>query len=267
MSKSLDIIRLLQRKRKYLLNGDETNGICYDGFVNEEEYDKQQFKVAVLLKETNGNDSSGDTSASRNDWLYNYWIRHQQAEGEPEVCKTKSGEIYVKEDTFYSSTYRKLCLWLAILFDLLEGKYAGIDNYFANGSVDVANVRKVLHRIAVVNLKKSWGTAVTDSYALREYLDGPQILQTVEKQLFEHIAPQIVICGSADVFEIACEKFGGSEVVSEQMDLFGRPYRVAKVRDTLFICMYHPTYQNGKSDAQYAQYAEELFTFALSIWK
>lgn len=267
MSKSLDIIRLLQQKRKYLLNGDDTNGICYDGFVNEEVYDMQRFKVAVLLKETNGNDTSGNTSVSRNDWLYNYWIRHQQAEAEPEICKTKTGDVYVKEDAFYSSTYRKLCLWLAMLFDLLEETYSGIEKYFVNGSVNISKVRKVLHRVAVINLKKSWGTAVTDFDALQNYLDGPQILQTIEKQLFDYIAPQIVLCGSADVFNIACKKFSGNEIESEQADLFGKPYRVAKIRNTLFVCLYHPNYQNGKSDTQYAQYAEELFLFALSHLK
>ena len=269
MTKTQRIVRLLSKRKRDLLNGDLTNGICYDGIVNEEVYDVQQFKVAVLLKEVNGSDSSGDTSLSRKDWLYSFWIRHQQAEGEPEVCVNQGGKTYVKEDAFYSPTYRKLCLWLSILFDKLENTYTDTKKYFVNGSVDVATVRKVLHRVAVVNLKKTWGGESTKTESLREYLGNPIIEQTIEQQLFgvDMINPQIVLCGSEDVFNIAYEKFGNDPndemIISDMLDLYGKPYKVAKIRNILFISMYHPTYQVGKKDTQFARYAAELFDFAL----
>lgn len=259
MNKTKKIIAMLSSRRKDLLNGDLTNGICYDGIVNEAVYDAQKVKVAVLLKETNGSDSSGDTTVSRKDWLYNYWIKHQQAEGEPEVCVTKYGDTYVKEDPFYSYTFRKLCLWLSILFEKLEDTYEGYEKYFVNSSVDVQTVRKVLHRVAVLNLKKTWGDAETDTNSLREYLENPKALQTVEEQLFEIVKPEIVLCGSSDVFDVACEKFGGTAVNSDKYDLFNNPYRIAVIKGVLFVSMYHPTYQGGKTDVQFAKYAEELF--------
>ena len=57
MEKQTNIIKLLKENREDLLNGEKSNGICYDGIVNENFYTD----IVVLLKETNGRDFNGKT--------------------------------------------------------------------------------------------------------------------------------------------------------------------------------------------------------------
>lgn len=267
MNKNQDLIRFLQKNKQVLLHGDANNGICYDGIVNEAQYNQQTLKVAVLLKETNGSDSSGDTTVSKKDWLYIQWIRHQQAEGEPEICVDRQGNSYVNFTPFYSSTYRKLCLWLSILFDMHDKKeFSGqndLEGYFSDGSVNVDMVRKSLHRVAIMNLKKTWGDASTDGEQLRAYATDEHIASVLKKQLEEYIAPDIVLCCSEDVFKIATELFDGEIKTSDQKDLFQQPYQMSVCGKIVFVKMYHPTYQGGRTDKAFAGYAKELFSWVL----
>ena len=119
MTKNEQIKKLIEDNRETLLNGDLKNGICFDGIVNENTYNQQKIKVMVLLKETNGNDDEGNNIDTHSDWDYLYWLKHQQADNEPEK-KIKNGKEYEETNVFYHHTYKKLCHWLCMLFDVIE---------------------------------------------------------------------------------------------------------------------------------------------------
>ena len=68
---------LLRENRTALLQADlstvsASNGICYDGIVDEAEFYSAQnsLRVIFLLKETNGNDKHGNTPEDLSDWHY-----------------------------------------------------------------------------------------------------------------------------------------------------------------------------------------------------
>lgn len=75
VSKNESIKRLIDDHRKDILEGDENNGICYDGIVDERRWRCSEVNVAFLLKETNGNDNKGKSPEKQEDWDYMEWAR------------------------------------------------------------------------------------------------------------------------------------------------------------------------------------------------
>lgn len=257
MTKNEEIQALLAASRDILLHGEPTNGLCFDGIVDEVCFARQPVKLAVLLKETNGNDENGGHREVLSDWDYRSWLKEQQAEGTPMPGETK--------DPFYSSTFRKLCLWLSIFSDIAADGTCDRPRYFLpDGGVDVQTVRASLKKAAIVNLKKTWGTERTDPVKLYRYATHPLIAPILRREL-EIIAPDVVLCGSSTVFEAALELYGlGADacVTEPSQTLPGRSMRYAVDGGMVFIDFFHPAWY-GKEDAVLAAYAEEVFTWVL----
>ena len=124
---------LLEKNRNTLLCGQYSNGICFDGIVDEQLYEN----IVVLLKETNGTDANGEMPEKLSDWDYCKWLKEQQVENKPETRINKKGEKYVEKNVFYHSTFRKLCYWLSLLFDTLENGKANPGKFLENGVVNI----------------------------------------------------------------------------------------------------------------------------------
>lgn len=257
MTKNEEIQMLLTENREILLNGELTNGICFDGIVDEDCFDKQATKLAVLLKETNGNDSEGNHQEVLPDWDYRSWLKEQQAEGKPMPGESK--------DPFYSSTFRKLCLWLAEFFDVTDEGNCDVDQYFlADGGVDISKVRTSLKKVALVNLKKSWGTEKTNAGKLYNYATNVAIAPILVREL-AIISPDFVLCGSSDVFETARNIYGikNKNCITKQSETMpDKVMRYMVVGTTVFVEFFHPAWY-GKEDRELAEYAKEVFTWVI----
>lgn len=259
MTKSEEIQKLLTENREILLNGESTNGICFDGIVDEDCFEQQPVKLLVLLKETNGNDSEGKHQTVLPDWDYRNWLKAQQAEGKP-----MPGEL---RNTFYSSTFRKLCLWLSEFFEIVATGDCDLNQYFfADGSVDISKVRASLKKVALVNLKKSWGTEKTDAGKLYDYATKPAIVPILKLQI-EMIAPDFVLCCSSEVFEIVKKiyEIENKDCITKQSETIpNKLIRFMMVGKTVFIDFIHPAWYE-KKDFELAEYAKEVFTWILSL--
>ena len=256
MSKQEKINELLKSNRTALLNNENKNAICYDGIVNEAMYEH----VVVLLKETNGKDSTGKTPEKLKDWDYHRWLKEQQVENLPEKKINKYGEIHEEQNVFYHSTFRKLCYWLSLLFDSLENDEANDEKFKKNGQVDIEITRKVLNRVAVINLKKSWGDSQTDIAKLETYLENTKIVDILKKQMAE-LSPKIVLCCSPDVYRLAKKVYGNTdhntyEVPSTQ--LVGKNIEFTVINGATYVSFYHPQY-SGKTDQVFSDFAIEVF--------
>ena len=256
MSKSQEIRKLLEDNRNILLNGEENNGICFDGIVNEAEYSN----IVVLLKETNGCDANGNMPEKFDDWDYCKWLKDQQADNKPEKKIGKNGKEYIEENVFYHSTFRKLCHWLCLLFDSLENEKSAPENFSKNGQVDIDKVRKVLNRVAVVNLKKSWGDKQTDTKSLEAYLSNPAIKDVLTEQM-KILNPKIVLCCSPDVYWLATLVYAKDSSFTYRQSsesINGKNVEFVHTGGTIYINFYHPQYY-GKTDEQFTAYAVEVF--------
>ena len=240
---------LLLSNREALLQADAStqkipNGICFDGIVDETIFYAQPKKVAFLLKETNGNDAGGRTPESYTDWDYRGWLQHQQANDEPgDECNSR---------TFYKTFYN-VCMWLDVFYDTLAGKHISYEEYMASGRFNSDTLRKTLSKTAIVNLKKTWGSAATKWKALNSYLQREAVLEVLRKEV-AYIGPDIVICGSREVFDFAKNIFGDelkslSASDSPKTDYF-------QTDGMLFLNFYHPAYYYKKREDLYNNSAE-----------
>ena len=249
---------LLKSNREKLLNGDQNNGICYDGVVDNAIYNEQEIKVVVLMKETNGNTHDGQKQEIQHDWDYTGWLKHQQVDNEPEQRIRNSVE-YIEYNVFYHSTFRKLCWWLSILFDTFETGTADAEKFLKNGAVDIDVVRKVLSRVALVNLKKTWGTEKTDPGALEAYALKQDISEILREEL-DVLDAKLVLCCSPDVYGIIKKVYGGkgTEIEAPSKVIAEKFMKVTCIDEKYFVEFYHPQYY-GVKDAVFGAYAEEVF--------
>lgn len=265
VNKSRIIRSLLESNREVLLNSEETNGICYDGIIDEKAYCNSSLSVTVLLKETNGNDGKGQIQTKHSDWDYTYWLKHQQVNNEPELKIDGNGNEYYEINVFYQSTFKKLCHWLAILFELEKNDTVDLNWFLSNGKTDISKVRTYLKRVALVNLKKTWGKEKSSYKEIRQYVMNPQIRKILLAQL-DILDSDIVLCCSPDVYWIATEIHGVENGKHIQMDscVFpGKKNEMFVIDKTIYVKFYHPqSYQ--KTDMQYAEYAKEVFSWVLS---
>lgn len=143
--------------------------IAYDGAVNEEKYNKQDFKVVFLLKEVNNKENK--ESGSLVDWL---------------------ATLNSYEKKTWKKTWLNVCYWCEILKDL----NVNFSDIYAKTEEEIT---KILHNVAVVNIKKTFG----DSKSIYEELQkaikdyGDLTLYEIEKI----IQPKLVIC--CGTFELA----------------------------------------------------------------
>ena len=256
MTKQEQINELLKSNREVLLNGEKNNAICYDGFVNEEQY----ADVVVLLKETNGNGADGKMPEVLEDWDYYKWLKNQQVDNIPEERIDKKGNEYIEKNVFYASTFRKLCYWLSLLFDILENEEADPNKFMSDGKVNVEKVRKVLNRVAVMNLKKTFGGNQTDSKKLEEYVTIPEIRQVLREEM-EILWPKVVLCCSSTVYWLATKIYESTvdfDYKKPSATIKGRDVEFISMNNTVYINFYHPQYY-GKTDEEFSNYAIETF--------
>ena len=147
--------------------------IAYDGAVNEEKYNKQDFKVVFLLKEVNNKENK--ESGSLVDWL---------------------ATLNSYEKKTWKKTWLNVCYWCEILKDL-NANFTEICN---------KNEKKItenLHEIAAVNIKKTNGGSSSVYAELEDAVKqyGDLTLYEIEKI----IQPKLVIC--CGTFELAQSLF------------------------------------------------------------
>lgn len=222
------------------------NGLCFDGIVDEAVFYAQTKKVIFLLKETNGNDDRGETQESYSDWDYRGWLQHQQANDEPGDEENSRA--------FYKKAFTNLCMWLDVFYDILSGKHISYEEYQANGRLDTEKLRKNLSKTAIVNLKKTWGGASTDWKDLNSYLQSKVALEVLRKEI-AYIDPDIVICGSNQVFNFAREIFGGEVQTPPLTGSLKTNY--FRVGNSIFLDFYHPSCRKKR---------EDLYNFSVDIF-
>lgn len=234
-----EIIReKLDSIRKDLLNGNNNNALCYDGIVSEKDYKKSDFKLAFLLKETNGNDSDGESPEKYEDWDYIGWIR-DIAEGKEKLYPT----------------FRNIAMWSAEFFDIMGKGQLDKSQYIKDGALVVNDeLVKVLKKIALLNLKKTWGKGTTDWNDLNDYLLNEKARFVVRDEI-SLINPDVVICGSNQVFDFACNIYNEkSETIATKKNNKLNYFKYGK---TVFVSFYHPSCRKGRE--MVFDYAEDIF--------
>ena len=232
---------LLEKNREILLNGNTNNALCYDGIVDEKVYSNQKFRLGFLLKEPNGNTSDGKAPDHYEDWDYVGWIRDNQSTG--------TEAIY--------PTFRNIAMWTSAFYDIFECGETNKSKYLSNGTLQLTDeLRKSLRRIAVINLKKTFGGGSTDWNDLDAYLN-----QDVCDILREEICtaePTVVLCGGQQVFDFVCrihrsEKCPPLTVTTAN----GNTVEYIPAYNYIYVNFYHPACR--KSREKMFDYAAEVF--------
>lgn len=178
------IRKLLENNRDILLNGDYNNAISYDGIVDEGEYSHQNFRLVFLLKEPNGNKSDGSIPGYYEDWDYVNWIKEYQSTGVENIYPA----------------LRNIAMWTSEFYDIFEHGKTDKALYLTNGTLQITDdLRNSLRKIAVINLKKTFGGGSTKWKDLNAYLN-----QDICDILREEICiaePTWVLCGGQQVFD------------------------------------------------------------------
>lgn len=241
------IRELLEQNKNVILNGELNNAICFDGIVDDRQYSRSKYPVAFLLKETNGNTSDGKKPDHYTDWDYVEWIRESQSKAEEPLYPT----------------FRNISMWTSIYFDLLEKGEASKEKYLTNGVLQVTDsLRKALRRIAVINLKKTFGGGSTKWEDMEEYLN--QDVRGVLREQLYIAAPSVVLCGGDAVFDWARQLFDGFEVtVQTAATEGGRMVQYFTMRETVFVRFYHPACR--KSREAMFDYAEDVLKTVIGI--
>lgn len=262
MTKNEQIRKLFDENYEKLLSADVTtpvtkNGICYDGIVDEAIFDKCKYKIVFLLKETNGNRTIKNSDGTEkvglpeelNDWNYRDWLEKQQAYGleSPDTDNSNS---------FYGSTFNKLCMWIDILHDVLNSMDIHYNSYYIK-RYNTTNFRELLKSTAIINLKKTWGKEKTEWKDLYSYLhqQNNNVPIDVIKKEMDIINPDIVICGGDQVFDFAQEIFN-EEILRLELSN-GESFRYFKRNETIFLDFYHPACKGAIE--KYYNYAKIRF--------
>lgn len=195
MNKQERIHQLLEENKEILLNGATDNGLCYDGIINEAIYKQQISNLAFLLKETNGNDKNGDLPTKLNDWEYADWLQKYQASGKESLYKT----------------FFNVCMWISEFYDIFETGSTFVEKYFKNGSLQINNeLSQNLNKIALINLKKTWGRGTSSWKEINSYINRPEIKKVLQTEI-EIASPTVVLCGGKEVFDFAIRIFGSKD--------------------------------------------------------
>lgn len=129
----------LSQFRNVITDGNDNNGICFDGVVNPNVFKKQKKKLIFLLKETNGNNNDGTNCVYHEDWDYMKWVQEQA-----------NGEVGL-----YRSAFRNIAMWSKMFSEFVEGKNPRIDEYIDIDGLKIDDeMRKSLEKIGIINLKK-----------------------------------------------------------------------------------------------------------------
>lgn len=229
------IRQLLEENREALILADpmsdiHTNGICYDGIINQRKYKR----IVFLLKETNGNDSNGE-AGKLNDWDYRLWLERCQSEGLPTGNKGDSTQ-------FYGRTFKKLSMWADVLVTLMDKKSVLPFEEYEKEKLDQAYLRETLKKIAIINLKKTWGGGTADLRRLDTYLKSEAVRSVLKEQMYLAV-PEIVVCGGRQVYDYAKAIFGGDEKCFDLPS--GDKLEFFRDHDTVYVNFYHPAYRKS----------------------
>lgn len=224
--------------RKEILCGDENNGICYDGIVDEKSWRNTKYRLAFLLKETNGNDNKGKSPEKKEDWDYMEWVRR----------------ISTGEENIYP-TFRNIAMWTAEFYDIFENGNTDKAKYIENGSIKITSeLLGSLRKTAIVNLKKSWGTGISDWNVLDKHLENENICKLLRDEICM-IHADVVICGSEQVYDFAASIWKGEK--KEITTKGGNTLCYFKSDDTVFVKFYHPACRK-KRESMF-DYAKDAF--------
>lgn len=248
------IKKYMEEHRELLSRGDDTKALCFDGIVDEEKY----FSICFLLKETNITDPT-----QKQDWSYVNWLYYNQLHKQV-IEKSESTDLY--------KTYHNTCMWTAEFIDMLNGNDIRYSDYTynnqSNGSLDLEKVRPVLEKIAIINLKKTWGGSSTEWRKLNQYIndksnDGWIVNKGIQDVLVYEmslIKPRIVICGGQQVYDFAKKIF-----INNQKELILTTTEAFESNGALFVKFRHPACR-GKRISQF-EYAKSIFEEIIPIIK
>lgn len=150
--------------------------IAYDGIVNEVVFSVQAHPTLFLLKDANP-DAREDGNANVQLDLY-------------ETANTQKPE----QIRISTTTWRNVCRWSKLIAEPGSNE---ADCWNKNGDFDIENMRKYLNRIAVVNIKKTFGKGVNENraeYSI-ELVDAVTSYYPLVKEEIDLINPQIIVCG------------------------------------------------------------------------
>lgn len=235
------IKELLIRNRNTLLNNDFKNAICYDGIVDEKTYSRQNHRLAFLLKETNGNTPDGKSPESYDDWDYVGWIKDKQSTG---------------EEALYP-TFRNISMWASEFYDIFNNGETDKSKYLTDGVLQITDtLKESLRKIAVINLKKTYGGGTTDWKDLDAYLTQ-EVCDVLREEIFT-ADPTVVICGGQQVFDFVSrihrsEKHPTLTVTAPS----GKIIEYIPADDYIYVNFYHPACR--KSRENMFDYAEDVF--------
>lgn len=213
----------LSQYRYEITEGNSNNGICFDGAVNPELFFTHSKRLMFLLKETNGNDMNGKRNNITTDWDYMAWVQKQAN------C----------EKDLYRSVFRNIAMWSKMFDTYVTGEKPSIGKFIDNkGLIITKALCKSLENIAIINLKKSWGTEQTDWNSINAYL-----YDCVRKEILIHqvnvLKPTLVLCGGT--FDFAYMIFGDSCHIQKQECSNGTEIEFFEKGETIFVKCYHPS--------------------------
>lgn len=248
MTKNEQIKKWLEDNREELLKADAStlekkNGICFDGIVDEEQFYKQNEKIMFLLREPNGNDKKGQAPKEHKDWNYQHWLQYQQAGNTEDETST--------DTKFYSSTFNKLCMWVDVFYNCLDNKELSFDEY-KKASYNETNFREVLKKTAIINLKKTWGKGSTEQEDLNRYVENKTVVDVIQKEI-AYIEPDVVICGSEQVYNLAKGILKGNENNCKLES--GEEFTYFKSGEVIYLNFYHPACRKSR---------KSMYDFAVS---
>ena len=177
MSKNEECKKLINENAETIRGthgGNDLKVIC-DGIVDEKTFIAQEIKLLFLLKEVNGNMSSGGSIDYENEGRDFIDITRERAEKQGDVPKN----------------WKALCYWTYAI------KYP--DRSFAKAE----KCGKNLLEVAIVNIKKTPGKGTTDDKELNAAVKG---YGDVIRDEISIIAPDLVICGGT--YEYAKKIYG-----------------------------------------------------------
>lgn len=235
------IRKLLEDNREVLLSNDTNNAIAYDGIVDEKTYSNQRYKLAFLLKEVNGNTSNGQCPDHYDDWDYVGWIRENQSSGKEKI---------------YPS-FRNIAMWTSEFYDVLNVNFAEKDKYLKNGTLLIDdNLCNSLRKIAVINLKKTFGGGVSDWNEINDYLDDK-----VCNILLEEICaadPSVILCGGREVFDFVLKiHHADKEAINTIVTKGGKKISYINAWNMIYIDFYHPSCRKARE--YLFDYAQDIF--------
>lgn len=258
LEKTNQIRKLLEDNYLELIASDKTkptdiNGICYDGIIDEATFEKNNPRIIFLLKETNGNDSSGKQPKKLDDWDYRSWLQYQQAYGEPNET-LGSNNLY--------KTFINICMWIDVFYNIVEDKSISYTDYIRQGYMEKEKLRKNLLKTAIVNLKKTWGKGTTNWRNLNEYLENETVKSVLKKQI-DIINSNYVVCGGREVFDFAKQIFNGEEqtlLISNELNI-----NYFKTDNNVVLNFYHPACRKNREFLY--NYSHSVFSKIISQYK